>query len=140
MSERRTEENTARKNTARANRAVVERALAGLVTTGDVGALAPLLRDDFAHHRPEVGTRTKDEWLAGVGALPLAALRVEITHVVAEGDLVVMHTRRWLDGGGPGILGVDIWRLEDGLIVEGWEVIEPVADAAAHWEWWRPAS
>jgi predicted SnoaL-like aldol condensation-catalyzing enzyme len=50
-----------------------------------------------------------------------------------------MVSRRWLDGGGPGITGVDVWRLEDGLVVEGWEVIEPVGDATANFTWWQPA-
>lgn len=59
--------------------------------------------------------------------------------MLADGDHVVMHSRRWLPGAGAGIAGVDIWRLEDGLIAEGWEVIEPVAEVAANQVWWEPA-
>jgi predicted SnoaL-like aldol condensation-catalyzing enzyme len=121
------------------NKGIVERALAELIGTGDVDALEPLLSDDFVHHRPDSTSSTKAEWLAAVRAVPIADLRVEVHHVLADGDHVVMHSRRWLPGAGPGIAGVDIWRLDDGLIAEGWEIIEPVAEAAANMVWWEPA-
>ena len=121
------------------NKSIVERALAELIGTGDVDALEPLLSDDFVHHRPDSTSSTKAEWLAAVRAVPIADMRVEVHHVLADGDHVVMHSRRWLPGAGPGIAGVDIWRLEDGLIAEGWEIIEPVAQVAANLVWWEPA-
>lgn len=121
------------------NKRIVERALAELIGTGDVDALEPLLSDDFVHHRPDSTSSTKAEWLAAVRAVPIADLRVEVHHVLADGDHVVMHSRRWLPGAGPGIAGVDIWRLDDGLIAEGWEIIEPAAEAAAHVVWWKAA-
>ncbi|MEV4109838.1 nuclear transport factor 2 family protein [Nonomuraea sp. NPDC049695] len=123
------------------NKSIVQRALTELVGTGDVEALAPLLSDDFVHHRPDSTSSTKAEWLAAVrtALVPLADMRVEIHHVLADGDHVVMHSRRWLPGAEPGIAVVDIWRLDDGLIAEGWEIIEPVAQAAAHLVWWESA-
>jgi len=121
------------------NKGIVERALAQLIGTGDVDALESLLSDDFVHHRPDSTSATKAEWLAAVRAVPIADLRVEVHHVLADGDHVVMHSRRWLPDAGPGIAGVDIWRFDDGLIAEGWEIIEPVAQAAANQVWWEPA-
>ncbi|UED85526.1 nuclear transport factor 2 family protein [Streptomyces profundus] len=121
---------------APANRSIVERALTELVRTGDVDALAALLHDDFVHHRPGLTSSTKEEWLAAVRAVPMTDLRVEIHHLLAEGDHVVTHSRRRLPDAGPGIAGVDIWRLDNGLIVEGWEVIEPVNRAAENMRWW----
>ena len=138
------------------NRAIVQRALAELVGTGDVEALGRYLSEDFVHHRPAPTSlggaagadaaanvtvdASKEEWLAAVAALPIDRLRVEVQHVLADGDHVAMYSRRRLADGGPGIASVDIWRLDDGLIVEGWEVIEPVANAAEHMLWWRPAN
>ncbi|MFI6785925.1 nuclear transport factor 2 family protein [Nonomuraea sp. NPDC050383] len=123
------------------NKSIVQKALTELVGTGDVDALAPLLSDDFVHHRPDSTSSTKAEWLAAVRAalVPLAGMQVEIDHVLADGDHVVMHSRRRLPGGGPEIVVVDIWRIDDGLIAEAWEIIEPVAQAAAHLVWWEPA-
>ncbi|MGI5489112.1 nuclear transport factor 2 family protein [Microtetraspora malaysiensis] len=121
------------------NKSIVQRALTALVATGDVDALAPLLSDDFVHHRPDSTSKSKAEWLAAVGAalVPLAGMQVEIQHVLVDGDHVVMHSRRQLPDGGPEIVVVDIWRLDDGLIAEAWETIEPVAQAAAHLVWWE---
>ncbi|WP_433444697.1 nuclear transport factor 2 family protein [Nonomuraea sp. CA-141351] len=123
------------------NKSIVQRALTELVGTGDVDALAPLLSDDFVHHRPDSTSSSKAEWLAAVRAalIPLADMRVEIHHVLADGDHVVMYSRRWLPGAEPGIAVVDIWRLDDGLIAEAWEIIEPVAQAAANLVWWESA-
>jgi DNA-binding CsgD family transcriptional regulator len=45
-----------------------------------------------------------------------------------------------LPGGGPEIAVVDIWRVDDGLITEGCEIIEPVAQVAANLVWWEPAA
>lgn len=121
------------------NKDIVQRALAGLVATGDVDALAALLSDDFVHHRPDSTTSTRTEWLAAVrtALVPLAGMRVEIRHVLADADHVVLHSRRWLPDGGPEITVVDIWRLDGGLITEAWEIIEPTAEAAGHLAWWR---
>ena len=123
------------------NTIIVQRALAGLLETGDVDTLAPLLTHDFVHHRPGSTTSTKAQWLAAVQAalVPLAGMQVEIQQLLADGDRVVMYSRRWLPGGGPEIAVVDIWRIDGGLIAEAWEIIEPVAQVAANLRWWEPA-
>ncbi|MFD0783248.1 nuclear transport factor 2 family protein [Micromonospora azadirachtae] len=123
------------------NKSIVQRALAGLIGTGDVDALAQFLSDDFVHHRPGSTTSTKGEWLAAVRAalVPLVGMQVEIHQVLADGEHVVVYSRRWLFDAGPEIAVVDIWRIEDGLIAEGWEIIEPVAQAAANLVWWESA-
>ncbi|WP_196444002.1 nuclear transport factor 2 family protein [Planomonospora sp. ID67723] len=78
--------------------------------------LAPLPSDGFVHHRPDVTSKTKAEWLAAVGAalIPLAGMHVEVRHVLADGDHVVMYSRRRLPGAEPGIAVVDIWRFDEG--------------------------
>ncbi|WP_433182695.1 nuclear transport factor 2 family protein [Actinoallomurus sp. CA-150999] len=123
------------------NKSTVQRALAELVETGDVDALAALLRDDFVHHRPDSTSSTKAEWLAAVRSalIPLADMQVEVQHVLADGEHVVMSSRRRLPGAGPEIAVVDIWRFDGGLIAEAWEIIEPVAQATANLAWWESA-
>lgn len=113
--------------------------LARLIEAGDVDALAAYLHDDFRHHRPDSAGAglTKAEWLAAVRAAlgPIAGTQVEILHLLADDDHVVLHSRRRLPDG-PEIVVVDIWRLDDVLIAEAWEIIEPVAQAAANLVWW----
>ncbi|RKN41426.1 nuclear transport factor 2 family protein [Micromonospora endolithica] len=122
-----------------ANKSIVQRALGGLVATGDVDALAAFLSDDFVHHRTDSTTSTRAEWLAAVGAAlgPTTGMRVEILHLLADGDHVVVHSRRRLPDPGPEIVVVDILRIADGLIAEAWEIIEPVAQASANMTWWE---
>ncbi|MFI0480377.1 nuclear transport factor 2 family protein [Actinomadura sp. 9N215] len=123
------------------NKNIVQKALAELIETGDVDALGRLLSDGFVHHRPDATSRTKAEWLAAVRASweKIADMRVEVLHVLADGDHVVMYSRRSLPDSGPEVAVVDIWRFDGGLIAEAWEVIEPVAQAAANLAWWEPA-
>ncbi len=122
------------------NKDLVQRALSALLGTGDVEALAPFLSEGFVHHRPDATSRTKSEWLAAVQAAlgPLTGMDVAIQHLLADGDRVVMHSSRRLPAG-QRIVVVDIWRVEDGRIAEAWEIIEPVAHAAANFRWWENA-
>jgi predicted SnoaL-like aldol condensation-catalyzing enzyme len=125
--------------TTQDNKTLIQRALAALLETGDAETLAPFLSDDFVHHRPGPTARTKAEWLAAVGTamVALADMRIEIHHLLADGDRVALHSRRWLPDGRE-IAVLDIWRVgADGLIAEGWELIEPVARAADNFEWWK---
>jgi predicted SnoaL-like aldol condensation-catalyzing enzyme len=120
------------------NKNIVQRALAGLIETGDVDTLASFLSDDFVHHRPDSTTSTKAEWLAAIRAaqVPTAGMQVEIRHLLADGDHVVVHSRRSLPDPGPEVVVVDVLRIDDGLITEVWEIIEPVAHAPANLTWW----
>jgi predicted SnoaL-like aldol condensation-catalyzing enzyme len=56
--------------------------------------------------------------------------RYEVKRVIAEGDLVVLH----LHGqNGPNPYGesvVDIFRIEDGKVVEHWDIIQAIPEAA----------
>ena len=121
------------------NKSIVAAAFAGLVETGDVAAVERVLSDGFVHHRPDSTSSTKAEWLASMRASleKIAGMEVEVQHVLADGDHVVMHSRRRLPSG-PEIAVVDIMRFEDGLIAEAWETIEPTAEAASHLTWWAP--
>jgi predicted SnoaL-like aldol condensation-catalyzing enzyme len=118
------------------NKQIIEDALSKLIQTRDAGALEPFLHAEFLHHRPD-STSNKAQWLAAVRAVPLADLRVDILHLLSDGAYVVMHSKRSLATGGPEIAGVDIWRVANGLIAEGWEILEPVAEAADHFVWWK---
>lgn len=123
------------------NKTIVQKALAGLVANGDVDALGRLLTDDFVHHKPDSRLSTKTEWLAEVRAalVHIAGMEVDIQHLLADGDYVVMYSRRRLPGRGAGIAVVDVWRFDDGLIAEAWEVIEQPAQVEGNLRWWEAA-
>jgi len=56
--------------------------------------------------------------------------RYEVKKVVAEGDLVVLHLHG-MNGPNPhGESVVDIFRIENGKVVEHWDVIQPIPETA----------
>lgn len=58
--------------------------------------------------------------------------RSEIKRVFAEGDYVILHVHSVREPGQRGRAIVDIFRLEDGKIVEHWDVIQDVPEQAAN--------
>ncbi len=57
----------------------------------------------------------------------------EIKRVFADGDYVILHSRwRGLSDSPRGEAVVDIYRLEDGKVVEHWDVIQPIPETAAN--------
>ncbi|WP_253759231.1 nuclear transport factor 2 family protein [Nonomuraea thailandensis] len=62
----------------------------------------------------------------------MAATRLDLKGVIAEGDLVMLHHHLTPAGEERGVAVVDIWRLVDGQIAEHWDVVQPVPDPARH--------
>ena len=54
----------------------------------------------------------------------------EIKRVFAEGDYVILHVHAVREPGTRGNAIVDIFRLEDGKIVEHWDVVQPIPEKA----------
>jgi predicted SnoaL-like aldol condensation-catalyzing enzyme len=59
-------------------------------------------------------------------------LRLDIKRVIAEGDLVVLHIHATAAPDDRGVAAIDIFRLEDGKIVEHWDVSQPVPESSAN--------
>ena len=68
-------------------------------------------------------------WLAGFKAA-FPNHHYEVKRVLAEGDYVMLHLHGM---GGPNPHGesvVDIFRVENGKVVEHWDIIQPIPDTA----------
>ena len=50
----------------------------------------------------------------------------EVKRVIADGDLVALHVHSVVVPGAPGRQIVDIFRVEDGKVVEHWDVIQEI--------------
>ena len=58
--------------------------------------------------------------------------RSEIKRAFADGDYVILHVHSVREKGSRGRAIVDIFKLEDGKIVEHWDVVQPVPENPAN--------
>ena len=56
--------------------------------------------------------------------------RGEVKRAFADGDYVILHVHVKADANDRGAAVVDIYKLEDGKVVEHWDVIQPVPEKA----------
>jgi predicted SnoaL-like aldol condensation-catalyzing enzyme len=60
------------------------------------------------------------------------ALRLETKRVLAEGDMVAVHGHLIREPGDRGVAVIDLFRVEDGKIVEHWDVLQDVPEKSAN--------
>ncbi|GAA3696711.1 hypothetical protein GCM10022224_073100 [Nonomuraea antimicrobica] len=96
---------------------------------GNIDVLRTLLAEDFIEHSPG-NPSGREAFIAYIAEAPVARARLDLKRVIADGDHVVMHYHMVTDDDPRGTAVVDIWRLVDEQIVEHWDVVQPVPDAA----------
>ncbi len=60
------------------------------------------------------------------------ASRSEIKRVFADGDFVILHVHAVREPGARGNAIVDIFKLENGKVVEHWDVVQPIPEKAVN--------
>ena len=58
--------------------------------------------------------------------------RSEIKRMFADGDYVIVHVHAVREPGTRGNAIIDIFRLENGKVVEHWDVVQPIPEKAAN--------
>ncbi|MCK1361750.1 nuclear transport factor 2 family protein [Bradyrhizobium sp. 199] len=58
--------------------------------------------------------------------------RSEIKRSLVDGDFVILHVHAVREPGSRGNAIVDIFKLENGKIVEHWDVVQPIAESPAN--------
>jgi predicted SnoaL-like aldol condensation-catalyzing enzyme len=99
-------------------------------------AAADYLVPGYIQHNPTVADGP-DEFIRGVHLLrdQYPNMRLDVKRVIAEGDLVATHSYVDFEPDNPENRGgafMDFFRLEDGKIVEHWDVIQEVPETSAN--------
>ncbi|MFI7120253.1 nuclear transport factor 2 family protein [Amycolatopsis sp. NPDC049868] len=91
----------------------------------DFAAASANVHPDFVTHSPGFPSG-RDAFVEAMRNSPMAGADVSVKRVIADDDHVVVHLHFVLPGEDTGTAVVDIVRVEDGLIVEHWDVKQPV--------------
>jgi predicted SnoaL-like aldol condensation-catalyzing enzyme len=110
------------------NRTIVEQCFTHFAA-GDIEFLRPFIRSDFVEHSPG-NPSGRDEFLAFLAASPVAKAKLDLRRLIADETHVAVHYRMVIPEAGVDQAVIDIWRLEDGQIVEHWDVVQPVPAGA----------
>jgi predicted SnoaL-like aldol condensation-catalyzing enzyme len=97
----------------------------GLQDKQPTQAFARFMASDFIEHKPDVSDPTREGSAAFLEKLmlELPAATWEVVRTIAEYDLVFLHARFVPTPGAPAYAIADVFRLQDGLIVEHWDVV-----------------
>jgi len=96
-------------------------------------AAARYMGPTYRQHNPAAadGTGPFVAFVEGfVKAFP--QLRVEFKRMIAEGELVALHSHFLREPSDRGMAVMDIFRLENGKVVEHWDVLQEVPSEAAN--------
>jgi predicted SnoaL-like aldol condensation-catalyzing enzyme len=105
---------------------------------------AALNKKDFEEASKYLGSRyTQHNPIAADGPEGLKAFiaflkdkfpnnRSEIKRIFADGDYVIVHVHAVREPGTRGNAIIDIFKLENGKVVEHWDVIQPIPEKAAN--------
>lgn len=110
-----------------ANKRIAQEFYDAAINRKDFEAAAQYLGNQYKQHNPTAADGA--EGLKGFIEFLKARFpnqRGEIKRVLAEGDLVMLHVHSTRGDGTPGRAIVDIFRLENGKVVEHWDVIQDI--------------
>lgn len=98
----------------------------------DITGVDEYLSNDFIQHNPTLpdgpdGVKAVVQMLTSQGVPPQ---KVAFKHVVAEGDLVILHSRTEMAG--KEWRFIDIYHVENNKLVEHWDAMMQMPDAPAN--------
>ena len=101
---------------------------------GDLDGALALLHPGFVSHNPRVahdpatatGLQAFADFFRSPAGKALLAAGTDVRRVIADDPLVAVHNRIALPTGD--VAAVDILRVQDGLVAEHWDVVQPVPE------------
>jgi predicted SnoaL-like aldol condensation-catalyzing enzyme len=120
-------------DTEATNRAVVTEFARLFYTDRDVRrAFETYVVEDYIQHNPRIadGREAALTVLEPMFSEPGREFRIE--QILVDGDMAVIHVHAIPEPGARGASVFDMYRLEDGMIVEHWDAIQPVPETSAN--------
>lgn len=115
------------------NKKIVAAFYEAAINKTDFDAAAKFIGERYVQHNPLIADGIEGfEAFLGFLRESFPNLRAEIKKIFADGDYVIVHTHGVREPGQRGSAIVDIFRLEDGKIVEHWDVIQPIPESATN--------
>jgi len=109
------------------NRVIVEHFVELFYRQKDVRkAFTTCVAEDYMQHNPNIpdGRDAAIEFLEPMFSRPDS--RFSVKRILVDGDLAAVHLHGQSNVSEPGGAVVDLFRLKDGLIVEHWDVLQPI--------------
>jgi predicted SnoaL-like aldol condensation-catalyzing enzyme len=119
------------KMTAEQNKQIVIAYTTEVLGDKNLAVIDRYIANDYIQHDPFVGNgkqALKDMLSATITGLPKS--KFEYARIAADGDLVFLHFQ--VPFNGKQYAWVDIFRLEKGMIVEHWDVMQEITQSALH--------
>lgn len=115
-----------------ANKALVVEFYEAVIFERDLTNIDQYIGDTYIQHNPHLKDG-KDALAALIGSLPKPNQPVgEIVRVIAEADLVVLHVKYFGWPSPEGGAVIDIFRVDNGKIVEHWDVVQAIPAQSAN--------
>ncbi len=112
---------------------IVEEYIEVVVNGREYDRIDEFVAEDLIQRNPQLPNGReplRDFWTEFMGSQPEA--RFNVVRIISEGAYVVKHSLFQSTPQDRGVAVVDIFRLEDGLIVEHWDVVQPVPETTVN--------
>jgi len=109
------------------SKSIALKAIRGVFIERDVRIVEELFAPDYIQHNPTI-PNGRDAIAALMGSLP-EGFRYEPGMVVAEGSIVMIHGR-YVGWAAEPMVAVDIFRVDNGRLVEHWDVMQAEVPAS----------
>ena len=113
------------------NKEIIRRVYQEIFNGHNLALTKEFIKEDYIQHNPRVepGRAGFEKFFKEMFARS-PGFRLDVKHMIAEGDYVVVHIHALGTNLERGAAVVDIYRLENGKLAEHWDVIQPIPEDA----------
>lgn len=109
------------------SRQVVEEWMAALTTLGTRQAFERFAAADYKQHNPDAADG-REGAIAYIEAQRVRGCGVSVKRIMSEGEHVFVHLHKTFEDGSRDQSAVDMFRVENGKLVEHWSVAREIPD------------